>query len=66
VLAPAIALERATGFSAIGPQSAPTVRRLAALKPQTLAIMQGPSFCGDCAAALEGLAQDYERRLAGT
>ena len=32
------------------------------LKPTTLALMHGPSFSGDGAAALRALADDYDRR----
>jgi len=64
VVSPAIQVERMMNFASIGPNSAPTLRRLAALKPKTLAIMHGPSFRGDCAGQLESLAQDYEKRLA--
>lgn len=64
VVSPAIEVERMMKFASIGPQSAPTLRRLGALKPKTLAIMHGPSFRGDCAGQLESLAQDYEKRLA--
>ena len=49
--------------SAITPQTAPTIRRLAALKPKRLAVMHGSCFEGDCAAELEGLAAYYERKL---
>lgn len=42
------------------------LERLAALAPRTLAIMHGPCFAGDGAAALRGLAGGLaERRLAG-
>ncbi len=64
VVSPAIQVERMMNFASIGPNSAPTLRRLGALKPKTLAIMHGPSFRGDCAGQLESLAQDYEKRLA--
>ena len=39
-----------------------TIRRLAELAPRTLALMHGPSFRGDGAAALRALADDYDRR----
>ncbi len=39
-----------------------TIRRLAPLNPNTLALMHGPSFQGDGAAALNALADHYERR----
>jgi len=41
------------------PMAAPTLRRLAALKPTTIALMHGPTFKGDGAKALEGLAEHY-------
>ncbi len=40
-----------------------TIRRLADVAPRTLALMHGPSFRGDGAAALTALADDYDRRL---
>ena len=41
------------------PMAAPTLRRLAALKPTTIALMHGPTFKGDGTKALEGLAEYY-------
>ena len=38
------------------------IRRLAPLRPKTLALMHGPSYQGDGAAALNALADYYERR----
>ena len=38
---------------------------LAKLAPRTLALMHGPSFAGDGAAALRALADDYDRRISG-
>ena len=46
------------------PHTGNTIRTLAELAPQRLAIMHGSSFDGDCAAALVALADDYDRRLA--
>jgi hypothetical protein len=40
-----------------------TIRGLARLAPRTLALMHGPSFSGDGAAALCALADDYDRRV---
>jgi hypothetical protein len=40
-----------------------TIRRLSALAPRTLALMHGPSFSGDGAAALSALADDYDGRV---
>ena len=48
---------------ASSPAWAPTIRRLAELAPRTLALMHGPSFAGDTAAALRELASAYDRRL---
>ena len=42
-----------------------TIRGLAKLAPRTLALMHGPSFAGDGAAALRALADDYDRRTFG-
>jgi flavorubredoxin len=49
--------------TSLTPTTAPTIRRLAELNPTTLAIMHGSSFTGDCAAALNGLADSYAERL---
>jgi flavorubredoxin len=63
IIAAAIATENMFGASCITPQSAPTVRRLAALNPSTLAIMHGSSYSGKSSDALVALAQDFEHRL---
>ncbi|MDR2985578.1 MAG: hypothetical protein LBV34_12125 [Nocardiopsaceae bacterium] len=63
IVGPAIDAEDASHASAVTPSTASTVRNLAAWKPRTLALMHGPSFTGDAAGALGGLADDYERRL---
>ena len=63
VVGPAIAAEDIFGSSSLHPTMAPTIRRLADLAPRTLALMHGPSFAGDCAAALQALAGDYDRRV---
>jgi len=52
------------GATCLTPQTAPTIRRLAALEPRTLAIMHGSSYNGDGAKALLALADEYEHRLA--
>src|SRR3954465_5076516 len=44
IVAPAIATEKAVPFMPATPQAAPTLRRLAALKPGTIALMHGPTF----------------------
>jgi flavorubredoxin len=45
--------------TSLGPGVAPTLHRLAALEPTTLALMHGPSFRGDGADQLRGLAAGY-------
>lgn len=63
IVGPAIAAEDLFQYSALSPNMAATIRGLAELDPQTLALMHGPAFRGDGAAALLALAADYERRL---
>lgn len=62
IVGPAIAAEDMFNASALNPSMGATLRRLAALKPRTLALMHGPSFAGDGAAALVALGEDYDRR----
>lgn len=64
IVGPAIAGEDLFGYSSLCPAMGSTLRRLAALNPGTLALMHGPSFSGDGAAALHALADDYDRRAA--
>ena len=64
IVAAAIEAEDMFGASCFTPQSAPTIRRLAALEPATLAIMHGSSYSGEASEALLALADDFERRLA--
>jgi flavorubredoxin len=45
------------------PQTARSIRSLADLAPERLAIMHGSSFEGDAKTALHALADEYERRL---
>jgi len=63
ILGPAIDAEDLFKASALTPQTAPTIRRLAELKPRTIAVMHGSSYAGDGAAALNALADDYARRV---
>jgi flavorubredoxin len=63
VVGPAIAGEDLFQYSALNPNMASTLRNLAKFKPRKLALMHGPSFSGDGAAALGALADDYDRRL---
>jgi flavorubredoxin len=46
--------------TSIGPATAPTLRRLAALSPRGLALMHGPTYFGDGADALNRLADYYQ------
>jgi flavorubredoxin len=63
VVGPASAAEDLFGATCLTATTAPTIRRLASLAPRTLGIMHGASFAGDGAAALEALADEYDRRF---
>ncbi|WP_374380953.1 MBL fold metallo-hydrolase [Dongia sp.] len=63
IVGPAIAAEDMFRSSSLNPNMGATIRRLADLQPQRLALMHGPSFEGDAAAALMALAADYDQRL---
>jgi flavorubredoxin len=53
------------GATCLTPNTAPTIRSLAELEPTALALMHGASYNGDTVRALNALADDYDRRLAG-
>jgi flavorubredoxin len=63
IVGPAIVAEDMFNFSSLNPAMGSTIRRLAELSPRTLALMHGPSFSGDGAAALRSLADNYDRRI---
>ena len=63
IVAPAIAAEEIFHATSLTPSTAPSIRKLAALKPQTLALMHGSSYRGDGGKALHALADYYEQRL---
>jgi flavorubredoxin len=63
IVGPAIAAEDLFRYSSLNPSMGATIRSLAALAPRTLALMHGPSYTGDGAAALRALADDYDRRV---
>jgi flavorubredoxin len=63
VVGPAIAAEDLFKYSSLNPGMGTTIRSLAAWSPRTLAVMHGPSFSGDGAAALDALADDYDRHI---
>lgn len=65
IVGPAVQAEDdAPGSLSLHPASGDTIRRLADLDVETLALMHGPAFSGDCAAALRDLAADVDRRVA--
>lgn len=63
ILEPAIENENASRAISVTPQTAPMLRRLAALGPRTLGLMHGSSFNGDTGAAMEALAGHFDRQL---
>src|SRR5689334_4108272 len=65
IVGPAIAAEDLFKYSSLNPNMGTTIRGLSELAPRTLALMHGPSFTGNGAAALRALADDYDRRVAG-
>ena len=65
IMSPAIIAEDLFHATSVGTATGPAIRRLAALEPRTLALMHGPTYRGDGGKALRGLAEYYERQLAG-
>jgi flavorubredoxin len=63
IISPALSAEDAGHATCLTPATAPTIRALAALTPQTLGLMHGPSYNGDCSQSLKDLATAYEARL---
>ena len=63
IVGPAIAAEDLFKYSSLNPHMGATIRGLTKLAPRRLALMHGPSFTGNGAAALHALADDYDRRL---
>lgn len=62
IVGPAIDAEDVFNYSSLNPGMGATIRGLSRLDPRTLALMHGPSYTGDGAAALRALADDYDRR----
>jgi flavorubredoxin len=58
-----LAMEEFGAATALTPSTAPMIRRLAELEVDTLALMHGPTYKGDCNKALLELADGYEQRL---
>lgn len=65
IVGPASAAEDLFKYSSLAPGMGGTIRSLSNLAPRTLALMHGPSFSGDGAAALQALANEYDRRVSG-
>lgn len=65
IVGPAIAGEDLFSYASLNPGMGATLRSLAELAPRTLALMHGPSFTGDGAAALRALADVYDGRVSG-
>ena len=63
LIQPALDAEDLFGATALTPDTAPTIRRLAELEPRTLALMHGPAYAGDCRQALLDLADAYDARF---
>jgi len=63
IVGPAIAAEDLFRYSALAPGMGSAICALAKTAPKTLALMHGPSYSGDGAAALLALADDYDRRM---
>jgi flavorubredoxin len=63
IVGPAIAAEDMFKYSSLNPGMGATIRKLAEFSPLTLALMHGPSYKGDGAAALHALADSYDRRV---
>jgi flavorubredoxin len=64
IVGPSVAAEDLFQYSSLCPGMGATIRSLAKLRPRTLALMHGPSFAGDGAAALSALGDEYDRRAA--
>lgn len=63
IVGPAIIAEDLFKYSSLNPGMGATIRNLVELAPRTLALMHGPTFTGDGAAALCELADEYDRRV---
>lgn len=63
IVEPAMAAEDLYHATALTPDTGPTIRRLADMRPSTLALMHGPAFTGDAPTALAELARRYDHRL---
>jgi hypothetical protein len=64
IVGPASQAEDVFGATCLTPRTGPTIRNLAGLAPDNLAVMHGSCFAGDGAKALLALADEYDARLA--
>ena len=64
IVGPASAAEDMYSSFSLAPASGATIRGLADLDIDTLALMHGPAFTGDCSVALRDLADDIDKRMA--
>src|SRR6266852_5186124 len=64
IVSSALAAEDVFRATCLTPATGPAIRSLAGLRPETLGLMHGPSYAGDCVQALHDLAAAYEERLA--
>jgi flavorubredoxin len=64
LVSPALDAEAIFRSTCLTPDTAPQLRRLAALEPTRLALMHGPTWSGDAVGALNALADGYERMFA--
>ena len=63
ILGPAVEAEKRFGYTALGPATGATIRRLARLAPRTLAVMHGSSYSGAAGPLLDSLAVFYDDLL---
>jgi len=63
IVGPALAAEEIFHATALSSATAPTIRRLAALEPRTLAVMHGSSTQVRCSESLLRLADEYDAKL---
>jgi flavorubredoxin len=64
IVGPALAAEDHFHATCLTPDTGPTIRALAELRPRTMGLMHGPAYTGDCAGALRELGTAYDERHA--
>jgi flavorubredoxin len=63
IVGPALVFEDRAHATSLTPATGRMIRQLAALAPRRIALMHGPVYTGDAAAALTALADQYDARL---